>query len=241
MKRNGVGLILAFVATSLFGRTVRAAEDACFAAAVEGQKLERAGKLLDARTRFVACGQSTCDATVIEKCQGWLGGVEKKIPSVSLALRDGDGRDIAATRATIDGADVETVIVREGEKGRVVLLHARAPADIPIGPRDEPSRAMLYGAITFGGVAVASGGVFAIFSAKGISDRSRFGCAVGCSPDHYQTVHHEFLGADIALGVAVGSLAVATTLFLIRPKSAPAQALLFLPASAPAAPLRFTF
>ncbi len=261
--------IIAFIASlsacSLAGiGHARAADDACFTAAVDGQKAERAGKLLEARARFVACGQRSCDAAVIEKCQGWLASVDKKLPSVSLAVRDAQGRDVAATGPTIDGADAssaldgraidvdpgphriavsiaghehaETVIVREGEKLRVVVLHPLPDRGAPGAAPASPSRAMLYGAVVAGGFAVAAGGVFAVFSAKGISDRASFGCAAGCAPSSYDTVHGEFLAADVALGVAVGSLAVATTLFLLRPKSPPAQAAL-----TSARPFSFTF
>jgi hypothetical protein len=269
MRGRTIAVVLAALSAGSLASSgrARAADDACFTAAVDGQKAERAGKLLDARARFVACGQRSCDPAVIDKCQGWLAAVEKKLPSVTLALRDAQGRDLTATRATIDGTDasnalegraidvdpgphriaawvagrehVETVIVREGEKLRVVVLHP--PADggapvAPVAPAAGPSHAMLYGSIVAGGFAVAAGGVFAVFSAKGLSDRAKFGCASGCPASDYTTVHNEFLAADVALGVAVGSLAIATTLFLLRPKSPPPQAALV-----SGTPLRFTF
>ncbi|HVY44247.1 MAG TPA: hypothetical protein VHB21_00150, partial [Minicystis sp.] len=190
-------------------------------------------------------------------CEAWLRGVEEKLPSITIAVQDADGRDVLDAHATLDGADASgalrgralpvdpgvhqvaaviggarvatTVVVREGEKDRPVVLRAPAP------PTPPPSRALLYGAIAAGGVAVASGGLFAYFSAKGLSDRAAFGCADGCAPARYDTVHGELLAADVSLGVALGSLAVATTLFLLRPRAAKP------PAAARATPLSFTF
>ena len=84
----------------------RADDEACFRAAVEGQKLERSGKLLDARERFVACAQRSCDAAaVVEKCTGWLNGVEAALPSLTIAVKDAEGRDVVAQRARLDEAD----------------------------------------------------------------------------------------------------------------------------------------
>jgi hypothetical protein len=237
--------VLTVLLLAAVGGPARADDEACFRAAVEGQKLERAGKLLEARERFVACAQKTCDAaTVVTKCAGWLQGVEAALPSLTLAVKDADGRDVLAVGARLDDADAsaalggrsipvdpglhrlavdvggvtltETVVMRQGEKDRQVVFHTGARPGAP-DTEPTPGRGLLIGGIAAGGVALVSGALFAYFGAHGLSDRAAFGCATGCSADHYQTVHQELVAADVSLGVALGSAVVATVLFAVRP------------------------
>ncbi len=60
---HGAGLLSVLLVAA--SSPARADDEACFRAAVEGQKLERSGKLLDARERFVACAQRSCDAASV--------------------------------------------------------------------------------------------------------------------------------------------------------------------------------
>jgi hypothetical protein len=233
----------------------RADDEACFRAAVEGQKLERSGKLLEARERFVACAQRSCDAAaVVEKCAGWLQGVQAALPSLTVAVKDAEGRDVQADRASVDGTDAgaalggrsiqvdpgshritvdvggatltESVVMRQGEKDRAIVFHVGKAEGTAAAAG--PSRAPLVGAIVSGSIAAVSTGVFVYFGARGLSARADLGCAEGCSSASYQTVHQDYLAADVALGLALGAAVVATVLLVIKP-SAPARAALLGP------------
>jgi len=267
--KNGAWL-LSVVLLLVASPPARADDEACFRAAVEGQKLERSGKLLEARERFVACAQRSCDAAaVVEKCAGWLQGVQAALPSLTVAVKDAEGRDLEAQRARIDDTDAgaalggrsiqvdpgmhrvvvevggktlsESVVMRQGEKDRAVVFHVSRPEGRPDGASEgRPegtsegahfSRAPLAGAIASGGVAVVSTALFAYFGTRGLSARASFGCANGCSAGDYQTVHQDFLAADVTLGFAVGSAVLATVLLVIAP-SAPRSTALLGPRSA---------
>jgi hypothetical protein len=252
--KNGAGVlsVLLLAASS----PVQADDEACFRAAVEGQKLERSGKLLEARERFVACAQRSCDAAaVVDKCAGWLQGVEAALPSLTIAVKDADGRDVLAQRARVDEADAgaalggrsipvdpgihrvvvevsgvsltESVVMRQGEKDRAVVFHVPAAAHgAERTPDGSTGRAPLVGAIVSGGVAVVSTALFAYFGARGLSARADYGCAVGCSADHFQTVHQDFVAADVTLGLAVASVVVGAVLLAVKPSTPRAAALL---------------
>jgi hypothetical protein len=244
----------------------RADDEACFRAAVEGQKLQRAGKLLDARERFVACAQRACDAAaVVDKCAGWLHEVEVALPSLTLAVLDAGGHDVIARAARIDDADAsaalggrsipldpgphrvtvevagttltENVLVRQGEKDRSIVFHVPSAGLEAVEARaPTPGRGLLAGAIAAGGVAAISTVLFGVFGARGVSDRSTFGCATGCAADHYTSVHQDFVIADASLGVAIGSAVIMTVLFGVRaraladPPSAPRSSRILTPA-----------
>jgi hypothetical protein len=241
----GASALLLLLVASL---PARAQDEACFRAAVEGQKLERADKLLEARARFVACAQRTCDAPAVEeKCAGWLQGVEAALPSVAIAVKDADGRDLVPTAARLDDADAnaalggrsipvnpghhrltvqaggatlsEDVLMRRGEKDRPIVFRV-GPPPTPPTPSGTTGRGLLVGGIVAGSVAVVTGALFAYFGARGVSDRASFRCATGCPADHYQTVHQELVAADASLGIAIGSAVIAAVLFAVRPSLA---------------------
>jgi len=141
-----------------WGSHVRA-DDTCMSAPVQGQQLQRAGKLLAARDRFTACARKNCPAEIVQDCTQWAQQVASALPSVVLAARDAAGNDLTDVRVAIDGQpdagmtaraveldpgkhrfffrrqgspDVEVdVLLREGEKDRPVGATFGVPAEPP--------------------------------------------------------------------------------------------------------------
>jgi hypothetical protein len=144
---------------------------ACVQAAEEAQSLRSAHKLLEARTRFLACAQAGCPAVVRSDCAVWLSDVERLIPSVVVSAKDSTGAELIDVRVLVDGvlltsrldglgqpvdpgirlfrferegvAPVEReVVIREGERGRRLSIVLAAPgATPPPPPKPEPPRA----------------------------------------------------------------------------------------------------
>ena len=136
--------------------------DACLQAPVDGQKLQREGKLLRARERFAACARQTCPAEIVQDCTRWTRQVEDALPSIVVAARDGAGRDVLDVRVAIDrepaapvsaravdldpgahklvfsregSAPIEKeIFVREGEKNREVVATFAALVPAPPAP-----------------------------------------------------------------------------------------------------------
>jgi hypothetical protein len=225
-----------------------AGPELCADAAVSGQRMRRAGKLLEAREQFVACSQPTCAREVAERCVAWLREADAATPTVTVAARDAMGKDVVTGRVliddapsadalagkklaldpgshvvrleTADGVRAETIVLREGERNRVVDLSFSRASPERAAPRGGPSPA-LFTTVTVGVVATA---VFAGFGAAGLSRRASAGCAAGCPSADYDRVQTDFLIADVALGAAVVSLAAASFFFFARSK-APSTAL----------------
>ena len=76
--------------------------EACSKAYEEGQRLRRDDKLLESRRELVTCAQDACPAVLRKDCVGWLGEVERAIPSVAIQVRGADGCDRAAARVLVD-------------------------------------------------------------------------------------------------------------------------------------------
>jgi hypothetical protein len=156
------------LATLAFGAAAARADepDPCLTVPVDGQRLQRAGKLLEARERFDACARRTCPAEIVADCVRWAQEVREALPSVVVVAHDPAGHDLTDATIAIDGApavpvsgraseidpgphklvlrrrgsrDVEEdIVVREGEKNReVVALFETTPAES--GKKTTPS------------------------------------------------------------------------------------------------------
>jgi hypothetical protein len=84
--------------------------DACTSAAVAAQKLQRAGKLQDARTNFLACVRPECPGEVKAVCDGLLSTLDTSMPTVIFSARTEDGQDLVDVRVFVDGVTFLTAL-----------------------------------------------------------------------------------------------------------------------------------
>jgi hypothetical protein len=149
------------LALLLLGASVAEARaaDVCLSAPVEGQKLQRAGSLLRARERFAQCAQKACPPQIVQDCTQWVQDVEHALPSVVVAARDAQGKDVVDARISIDGQPPIALTARaiELDPGRHHFVFSHGPdpevsidALLGEGEKDREIRA------TLGGEAVAA-------------------------------------------------------------------------------------
>ncbi len=130
----------------------------CIAASTDGQTSRDAGKLVEARDRFLVCSRDACPGVVRSSCGRWLTEVEQQIPSVVIRAADAANADITDGTATVDGTEVpldgkpipldpgkhlvvieasggvhleKKVLLVAGEKSRLLELRVEAPAPAP--------------------------------------------------------------------------------------------------------------
>jgi hypothetical protein len=110
----------------------RSEKNACASASEEAQRLQGSGKLLAARQKFLECTRTSCPSVVKQDCDGMLTTLETQIPSLVIAVRDEEGRDVVGV-VRLDGAIVDA------SSGRAVpldpgmhALHVEAPGKLPI-------------------------------------------------------------------------------------------------------------
>lgn len=244
------------------------AEPDCPTASEEGQRARDQGKSLEARELFRACSKATCPGVVRKDCTKWLGELEESIPSIVIAARDGAGADLTNVRVSIDGQEVatrtdgkaiplnpgehtlrfeapnlppktESIVVRTGEKNRLVKVQLGEPAKVapppvtpPIGPPPPDGRAPsetssppVLGYV-LGGVGILAIGGFAILGATSKSDLDdlKSTCAPFCAQSDLDSVKTRMLVADILLGTGAVALVVGTILILTHKSSEPTRA-----------------
>jgi hypothetical protein len=125
-----LGLVLACVAATSPARA--GDKEQCAAASEDAQRLQKQGKLVDAQKQLLVCTRAVCPAVVRQDCEAWLPALEAMIPSLVVAVRDEDGKDLVDVKITLDGAVVDAA------SGRAVMLdpgkhtlHVESPGKIP--------------------------------------------------------------------------------------------------------------
>ncbi|MBS2015018.1 MAG: hypothetical protein JST00_19155 [Deltaproteobacteria bacterium] len=263
MKRAPIALASAVLSAALLAAPPSRADVSravCIDAYERAQYLRKEDKLKDAREALVKCAQDGCPAATRADCTPWLAEVERALPTIVVAVNDGDGKDVVgakifvdgapyagvegaaipvdpgahAVRVEVDGASAEeSVVARVGEKLRRVVVVVRSPKAKPppavVAPDARPTQASegsrsLALPITFTALgAVGLGAAIGVgVAAKSESNDLRATCSPRCSDDQIGAVETKLLVSDIALGVGIASLAVATY-FWLRPASAPAS------------------
>jgi hypothetical protein len=107
MKRvTGLAIACVLLGVSSSTRAVagNASQDPCLSAPVAGQKLQRAGKLIEARAQFQVCARDVCPKVVVQACTRWLGEVDADLPSLKLSAQDERGQELSDVGVSIDGA-----------------------------------------------------------------------------------------------------------------------------------------
>jgi hypothetical protein len=210
------------------------------------QVQRKSGALRRARESLLVCVSDKCPSILQPDCTRWLTEVEAALPSVALAAKGTDGKDITAVRVTVDGqlfsetldgksisidpgAHVfvfehgaeppieQTIMVREGEKARVISVSwAKPTTPEPSTTTPKSTGGAPAGAWVFGGVGLASLATFGALGIHGMSRRSslRDECFGQCKQSQVDSIKSELMIADVALGVGIVSLGVSAALFL---------------------------
>lgn len=239
-------------------------KQACISASEKAQQLRADSKLSASRELLLSCARDVCPAVVRKDCARWLAEVDEAIPTIVLAAKDSAGHDVAAVKVLVDDkpfsdklegkaqsidpgshvfkfereggpAVTETVLVREGEKNRIIAVtFPAAEGESPPGttpPKTTSTVAVVSPAAwVLAGVGAASFVSFAYFglSARSKASDLRSTCAPSCSSDEVDSVNTKLLIADISLGVSLVSFGISTYLFL-NPTKTESPAVAFSP------------
>ena len=130
---------------------------ACVQASEQGQTERDEGKYRAARQSFLACSREACPALVVRSCATWLRELDTTAPTIVVGARDEHGNDLSDVTVTFDGAPFashldgrpievdsgehvlrferpgsesveQKLVIRAGERARVVTVTLRSPA-----------------------------------------------------------------------------------------------------------------
>jgi hypothetical protein len=161
MTRARAWLALALVCAASNARA-EPTRNECIQASEDAQLLRIHTQLVAARKKLVTCSNPACPKIVQKDCSNWLDEVDRAIPTIVLGARDPRGHDLTDVHVTLDGAPLvdrldgtavavdpgahtlrfeapgqpaheEKIVVREGEKNRIVSVLVGEP--LPVQPK----------------------------------------------------------------------------------------------------------
>jgi len=109
-------------------------KDECITDNENGQRLQKDGKLREAKEQLLICTASSCPKLVRDDCADRLRAVDAAQPSLVLEVKDGAGAPLTAVTVTIDGApladhlDGTALVVDPGEH----KLAFQSPGMVPL-------------------------------------------------------------------------------------------------------------
>jgi hypothetical protein len=247
---------------------------ACIDASEQAQASRMHGKLRGARDQLLVCARDVCPTLIAHDCGQWLQEVSASMPTVVVSALDAQGHDVGDVRVWVDGVPFlerldgnaaaidpgshvlrfqrgdappfeEAVIVREGEKNRLVAV--RLPASVAPSPSSlvgEPQETrgtahslampiLAYSLIGVGAVALGLGTYLEITQVNDLSAlKSTCGPTATCSQSAVDTIANDRVYAGISLGAGVAAAGVGAFILLMRSSQSNATA------SGPTAPFR---
>jgi hypothetical protein len=193
MKRTfTLGMVLALSASA-------GTKSECIRSSDQGQVLRDRAQLIEAQAEFRACADETCPALLRAECARWLAGVERRIPTVILRVRDHQGQDLTDVRVQLDArpwmehldgrllainpgrhtlrfearGHVPTemqVLIREAELERVLDMTFEPPALLADTSRMPTAPSSHVGPLVLGGAGLLGLGTFAIFGRLAVDE-----------------------------------------------------------------------
>jgi len=229
---------------------------ACLAASEKAQHLRNAGKLSEARAELVECGRAECPKLIQQDCTQWMSELLAVLPSVVPGAKDKKGRDLVDVRVAIDGKLVaetldgkpvpvdpgvhtfrfstkgapdveEKVVVRQGEKNRMLTVTFATPGDAAPGSDAttpaEPGRSAPIAAWTVGGLGLVALGaaLFIQLDANGDARDLRETCAPRCTQDEVESIDDRFTMAKVMAGVGGALVVTGVVLWIMHASSGP--------------------
>jgi len=106
------GLTVALCVSLAAPTTGHAGEDSkrmCASAFASGQRLMKAGNLIEARAKLIQCGGLECPAAMHPDCEQWLSSVEASIATIVFEVSSTEGQPAINARIAVDGGDSMTL------------------------------------------------------------------------------------------------------------------------------------
>ena len=222
-----------------------AAKAACVASLDQGQSLQSARRLKDARASYMACASETCPAVVREDCSKLLLEVESALPSIVLSAKV-DGHDATDAKVLLDGEAPEGVadgrsialdpgphvarferagsapieiriVAKEGEKNRLVVGSFVIPRIATVREvKSEKSGPPILPIALAGTGALAIGGSFLLRAdANSRAADLQSRCAPACDSAERDALSDRLVLANVGLAIGLTALAASAVTWFI--------------------------
>ncbi len=225
----------------------------CSDAFSSASELTQGGRFVEARAALIQCSSDECPAAMRPLCIDDLTKLEPRIPSIVVSVTQAgvdlidvgvtlDGKRIAesldgkaidvnpgvhAFRVESHGASAEqSVLVREGEKGRALHFvldppqqpHTNQGATAGRATHDVAHRPLPWSVYFTSSIALISAGFWIGFGVSGLVQKGELDqCKGHCAPSAISSATTAFNVADVAAAITIAAVALDVILFATRP------------------------
>ena len=247
IRRRGSGAALAVALFIVPTFALAETKQECAASYVAGQVARKDGRLREARTKFAVCASAVCPAALQKDCKPWGAQLDKDVPTLAVAVIDDAGADVSGAAITVDASalpptgalalDPGEHVVRVEASGmkpteeRVTLavgerrqLTVRVSPTTPAIAKAAPARGAPVATIVLASIGVVGLGVFAGLGTAGnskVASLDALACKPHCPEADVSAAKSLYLGADVALGIGLASIAGAVVTLIVHLASSP--------------------
>lgn len=109
MRRTALVLAVVLAAPSAFADT-QLDKKTCSESYEKAQVLQKDNKMTDARAQLLVCSQEACPGWIKTECVKWLADIDEHQPSIVIAARDAQGKDVLDASVEIDGSMISSKV-----------------------------------------------------------------------------------------------------------------------------------
>jgi hypothetical protein len=257
------GAVCLFVLLAPLAGARAQTKEQCAQAYEQAQSLQMEHRLLEARAELQICTHERCPKQVSADCWRWLANVEAATPTLVITARSAAGEDLVDVTLSLDGRVLESaligkamqvdpgahtlhaeaagfvsseerIVVREGEKARIInLVLAPVPVAVPVTsseqpaeveleapipdePDPRPGRLRTAGYVLLGaGVAAAGAGTYLAYDGYHDGKVMRDACKPRCSESEVDSAKLKLTMGHVGLGLGVAALATGIVTLLV--------------------------
>lgn len=225
----------------------KADKKACSEGYEKAQIYQKDNKLNDARAQLLVCTQDACPKWIQTECVKWLADVDEHQPSIVIAARDAQGKDVFDASVEIDGSMVSSkvegtavrvdpgqhtvrlihdgqtteqqFVARWGEKNRTVEIVLKGTSSEPPPIERSGKRGSPIPAIAVGvlGLGAIGASIGLTFAVKSDVDTMRATCAPHCNQGDIDAANTKLIVADIMVAAGIAAVGAGVLLFIFRP------------------------
>jgi hypothetical protein len=225
----------------------------CANAYEQAQRTRNEGLYRSSREHMLVCADEACPKVLRDECAKWLGELDTVIPTVLVVAKDGKGDEVSDVTVSVDGVKLvdhldgkalpvdpgtrtfrfsragsdtieQKVLIREGEKRRVVNVTFGSPST---PPPEQPSTKTTSSGVPVSTWILGGAGIVALgisvpmyasyFKKKSDLDDSECARNSTCDPDDVAPVKRQLVYANITSAIGVVAIGAAVFIWVATP------------------------
>jgi len=254
MNRALVVLLIALTPEKAYAQLSNDQKIKCANAYEQAQRTRNEGLYRSSRDHMLVCADEACPKVLRDECVKWLGELDVAMPTVLIIAKDEKGNEVSDVSVSVDGNKLvdhldgkalavdpgtrtfrfaragsdtieQKVLVREGEKRRVVNITFTAGSPTPTTPEKPTSTSgssVPTATWILGGAGIVALGISvplyaSYFRQKADLDSNPCTANSTCNPDDVAPVKRQLIYANVTSAIGAVALGAAIVIWVAAP------------------------